>query len=37
MDYNNHIYFINLCDYIDVKECSDFINFLNKIIIFDKN
>ena len=37
MDFNNHVYFINLCDYINVKECKDFINFLNKIIIFDKN
>ena len=37
MDYNNHVYFINICIFIEVKECCDFINFLNKIIIFDKN
>jgi len=37
MDFNNHVYFINLCDYIEIKECDDFIHFLHKIIIFDKN
>jgi len=35
MDFNNHVYFINLCDYIDVKECDDFIHFLHKIIKYD--
>ena len=37
MDYNNHVYFINICDYIQVEECRDFILFLKKILLFDKN
>lgn len=32
MDFNNHVYFINICDYIQVSECRDFINFLKNIL-----
>ena len=32
MDYNNHVYFINICDYIQVTECIHFINFLKNIL-----
>ena len=32
MDFNNHVYFINICDYIQVTECIHFINFLKNIL-----
>lgn len=32
IDFNNHVYFINICDYIHVTECIHFINFLKNIL-----
>ena len=32
MDFNNHVYFINICDYIQVTEFIHFINFLKNIL-----